>query len=256
MDEVAMHGMFHTIDETEAAPPRAAAAPPARPLIRLRSVSKDYHRGKVVVPVLDRFDLDIAPGAFVALMGSSGCGKTTLLNLVGGLDRPSAGEIMVGDVPIGRLGAAALAAWRAVNVAFVFQFYNLLPALSAAANVELPLLLQRLSRAERRRRVDSALEIVGLRDRSRHRPDELSGGQQQRVAIARAIVADPAVLLCDEPTGDLDRASAVSIMETLKLLNEEFGKTILLATHDADAAAYADRTIEMSRSRPEAGDLE
>ena len=227
---------------TRALSPRPAAVPP---LIRLAGVSKDYRRGKVTVPVLDRVDLTLAEGAFVAVMGSSGCGKTTLLNLIGGLDAPSSGQVSVGGVGLGRLTSRQLAAWRASTVGFIFQFYNLLPGLTAAANVELPLLLHSMSAAERCRRVHDVLDIVGLTDRAGHRPAELSGGQQQRVAIARAIVADPGILLCDEPTGDLDRAAGLRIMETLQMLNEDFGKTIVVATHDREVAGFAGQSVQM-----------
>jgi putative ABC transport system ATP-binding protein len=192
-------------------------------------------------------DLDIPRGDFLALMGPSGSGKTTLLNLIGGLDSPTAGTITVDGERIDQLSSSQLSAWRAANVGFVFQFYNLLPVLSAQANVELPLLLTSLGRAERRRRAEIALTLVGLRDRARHKPRELSGGQEQRVAIARAIVSDPTLLVCDEPTGDLDRATAHEIMLLLQLLNQEHGKTIVMVTHDPKAAEYAARALHLDK---------
>ncbi len=208
-------------------------------IVSLRGVSKAYIRGKQSVEVLQSLDLDIDSGDFVALMGPSGSGKTTLLNLIGGLDQPSGGSISVSGQRIDQLGRGALAKWRAANVGFVFQFYNLLPMLSAERNVELPLLLTRLSKAERRKRVGIALQVVGLADRARHKPGELSGGQQQRVAIARAIVADPTLLICDEPTGDLDRKTADEVLRLLQTLNRDHGKTIVMVTHDPKAAEYA-----------------
>jgi putative ABC transport system ATP-binding protein len=221
----------------------------AQTQIELRDVSKDYMKGTVRVPVLERIDLRFGAGEFVALMGSSGSGKTTLLNLIGGLDQPSAGSVIVAGVEIDRLSRAQLARWRARNVGFIFQFYNLLPALTALENVELPLLVQKVSAAERRERVASALALVNLGDRATHLPTEMSGGQQQRVAIARALIADPPILLCDEPTGDLDRPTGLKIMDVLKLLNTEYGKTILVATHDPDVAGYADRVVDLNRLR-------
>jgi putative ABC transport system ATP-binding protein len=209
------------------------------PLIALRGLRKQYTRGKQTVDVLESLDLDVAEGDFLALMGPSGSGKTTLLNLIGGLDRPSGGELRIAGQRIDQLGRGALARWRAANVGFVFQFYNLLPMLSAARNVELPLLLTNLSGAERRRRVEIALAVVGLADRASHKPGELSGGQAQRVAIARAIVADPRLLICDEPTGDLDRKTADEILGLLQTLNREHGKTIVMVTHDPKAAEFA-----------------
>ena len=192
-------------------------------------------------------DLDIARADFVALMGPSGSGKTTLLNLIGGLDTPTGGSITVDGRRIDRLSGGELARWRAANVGFVFQFYNLLPVLSAQRNVELPLLLTSLGAAERRRRAEIALTLVGLRDRARHKPKELSGGQEQRVAIARAIVSDPTLLVCDEPTGDLDRATAHEIMLLLQLLNRQHGKTIVMVTHDPKAAEYAQRSLHLDK---------
>ena len=192
-------------------------------LVEIRNVSKIYERGKQKVEVLHHIDLDIAQGDFLALMGPSGSGKTTLLNLIGGLDSPSDGSIAVGGSRIDQLGQGALAKWRAANVGFVFQFYNLLPMLSAQKNVELPLLLTKLSAAQRKKNASVALQLVGLADRASHKPTELSGGQQQRVAIARAIVSDPSLLVCDEPTGDLDRQSAEDVLKLLQTLNREHG---------------------------------
>jgi putative ABC transport system ATP-binding protein len=216
-------------------------------LIEIRDVSKIYERGKQKVEVLHHIDLDVAQGEFLALMGPSGSGKTTLLNLIGGLDSPSGGSISVGGQRIDKLGATALAKWRASQVGFVFQFYNLMPMLSAQRNVELPLLLTRLSSAERRKRAAIALELVGLADRASHKPGELSGGQQQRVSIARAIVSDPTLLVCDEPTGDLDRQSAEDVLALLRALNRDHGKTILMVTHDPKAAEYANQTLHLDK---------
>jgi putative ABC transport system ATP-binding protein len=197
--------------------------------------------------VLHGIDLDIARADFVALMGPSGSGKTTLLNLIGGLDTPTGGTITVDGRRIDHLSGGELARWRAANVGFVFQFYNLLPVLSAQRNVELPLLLTSLGAAERRRRAGIALALVGLGDRARHKPKELSGGQEQRVAIARAIVSDPTLLVCDEPTGDLDRATAHEIMLLLQMLNRQHGKTIIMVTHDPKAAEYAQRSLHLDK---------
>ena len=216
-------------------------------LVEIRDASKAYERGKQKVEVLHHIDLDIQKGDFLALMGPSGSGKTTLLNLIGGLDAPSAGSIAVGGQRIDSLGAGALAKWRAANVGFIFQFYNLLPMLSAQKNVEVPLLLTRLSAAERKRNAAIALQLVGLSDRASHKPNELSGGQQQRVAIARAIVSDPTLLVCDEPTGDLDRQSAEEVLGLLQLLNREHGKTIIMVTHDPKAAEYAAHTLHLDK---------
>ena len=216
-------------------------------LIEIRDVSKIYERGKQKVEVLHHIDLDVAQGEFLALMGPSGSGKTTLLNLIGGLDTPSGGSITVGGQRIDNLGATALAKWRASQVGFVFQFYNLMPMLSAQRNVELPLLLTKLSAAERRKRAAIALELVGLADRATHKPTELSGGQQQRVSIARAIVSDPTLLVCDEPTGDLDRQSAEDVLALLRALNRDHGKTILMVTHDPKAAGYANQTLHLDK---------
>jgi len=218
-------------------------------LVRVRAVSKHFRRGSEVVHVLEALDLDIAPGEFLALMGPSGSGKSTLLNLIGGLDRPTTGELHVGGHRIDTLSAGALARWRADNIGFVFQMYNLLPVLSAERNVELPLLLTRLSRAERKQRVATALNLVGLADRARHKPRELSGGQEQRVGIARAIVSDPKLLLCDEPTGDLDRKSGDEILDLLQALNQRHGKTVIMVTHDPHAAARATRILHLTKGR-------
>jgi len=214
-------------------------------IVSLRKVVKHYTRGKQDVPVLDGLDLDIARGEFVSLMGPSGSGKTTLLNLIGGLDSPTSGEVTVGGERLDRLGSGELARWRANHVGFVFQFYNLMPMLSALRNVELPLLLTHLSRAKRTANAMAALTLVGIADRAKHKPGELSGGQAQRVAIARAIVADPPLLVCDEPTGDLDRKSADEVLHLLQLLNREHGKTIVIVTHDPKAAEFATRHLHM-----------
>jgi putative ABC transport system ATP-binding protein len=217
------------------------------PLVEIRTLSKVYTRGRQTVEVLHHVDLDIGKGDFLALMGPSGSGKTTLLNLIGGLDSPTDGTITVAGRRIDKLGQSELARWRASNVGFVFQFYNLLPMLSAARNVELPLLLTKLPAAKRRSHAAVALELVGLADRTAHKPGELSGGQQQRVAIARAIVSDPTLLVCDEPTGDLDRQSAVEVLTLLQRLNREHGKTIVMVTHDPKAAEYASHTLHLDK---------
>ncbi len=216
-------------------------------LVEIRNVSKIYERGKQKVEVLHHIDLDIQGGDFLALMGPSGSGKTTLLNLIGGLDSPSGGSITVGGQRIDNLGGGSLAKWRAANVGFIFQFYNLLPMLSGQKNVEVPLLLTKLSAAQRKRNAAIALQLVGLADRSSHKPNELSGGQQQRVAIARAIVSDPTLLVCDEPTGDLDRQSAEDVLGLLQQLNREHGKTIIMVTHDPKAAEYATHTLHLDK---------
>jgi len=218
-----------------------------RPIVRIRDLVKEYRRGAEVVRVLDGLSLDIEAGDFVALMGPSGSGKSTLLNLIGGIDRPNAGELEVEGLRVDRLGDAALAHWRADHVGFVFQMYNLLPVLSAERNVELPLLLKDLSREQRARRVAAALRLVGLSDRAKHRPRELSGGQEQRVGIARAIVTDPTLLLCDEPTGDLDRRSGDEILNLLQALNREYGKTVIMVTHDPHAAERAHRIVHLDK---------
>jgi len=216
-------------------------------LVSIRGVSKRYTRGKQTVEVLQKLNLDIAQGDFLALMGPSGSGKTTLLNLIGGLDKPSDGEVMVDGKRIDTLSADDLAKWRARHVGFVFQFYNLLPVLTAEANVELPLLLTNLSKAQRKKNVAAALAVVGLADRAGHKPNELSGGQAQRVAIARALVADPTLLVCDEPTGDLDRKTADEILNLLQTLNRDHGKTIVMVTHDAKAAEFASHQLHMDK---------
>ena len=216
-------------------------------LVTLRNITKTYQRGPEKVQVLHGIDLDIPRGDFVALMGPSGSGKTTLLNLIGGLDNPSSGEIEIESERIDRMSDAQLAHWRSQHVGFVFQFYNLMPTLTAQKNVELPLLLTRLGAADRRRRAQIALTLVGLADRRSHRPNELSGGQQQRVAIARAIVSDPVFLICDEPTGDLDRQSAEDVLNLLNELNRTHGKTIIMVTHDPKAAEHASRTIHLDK---------
>ena len=216
-------------------------------MIQIRDVSKVYRRGKQQVEVLHHINLDVESGDFLALMGPSGSGKTTLLNLIGGLDAPTSGSITVGGQRIDRLGAGALARWRAAYVGFIFQFYNLMPTLSAQKNVELPLLLTKLGRAQRRKNAAIALQLVGLADRAAHKPGELSGGQQQRVAIARAIVSDPELLVCDEPTGDLDRQSAEEVLALLELLNREHGKTIVMVTHDPKAAEHAKHILHLDK---------
>jgi putative ABC transport system ATP-binding protein len=209
------------------------------PIVRLRGLRKVYGSGEQQVSVLDGIDLDVPAGAFEALMGPSGSGKTTLLNLIAGIDRPTSGTVEVAGTELSRMGESQLAQWRARHIGFIFQFYNLLPVLTAAENVEMPLLLTRLSRAERRERVKTALSVVGLADRMSHYPRQLSGGQEQRVAIARAIVSDPAILVADEPTGDLDRKSGDEVLELMTTLNERFDKTILMVTHDPHAAERA-----------------
>jgi putative ABC transport system ATP-binding protein len=216
-------------------------------LVEIKQLSKVYARGKQRLEVLHHVDLDIEAGDFIALMGPSGSGKSTLLNLIGGLDSPTEGSIVVAEQRIDRMSENDLARWRAGHVGFVFQFYNLLPMLTARRNVELPLLLTRLSGPQRRRNADIALQLVGLADRSMHKPGELSGGQQQRVAIARAIVSDPALLVCDEPTGDLDRQSAAEVLSLLQQLNREHGKTIIMVTHDPKAAEYARHTLHLDK---------
>ena len=217
--------------------------------IALRNVVKNYRRGKESVEVLHGLNLEIPEGEFVSLMGPSGSGKTTILNLVGGLDHADSGEVIVGGEHLETLSGGQLTKWRAGHIGFIFQFYNLMPMLSAAGNVELPLLLTNLSKTERRRRVEVALQIVGLADRANHKPGEMSGGQQQRVGIARAIVADPPILLCDEPTGDLDRSSADDILSLLQQLNRQHKKTIVMVTHDPKAADHASRQLEMDKGR-------
>ena len=217
------------------------------PLIRISHLDKSYRRGDQIVPVLTDISLDIQPGDFTALMGPSGSGKTTLLNLIAGIDQPDRGVLRVGGLDITRLDEAELADWRAAHVGFIFQFYNLMPVLTAYENVELPLMLTGLSRAERRERVELTLAVVGLSDRMQHYPNELSGGQQQRVAIARAVISDPTLIVADEPTGDLDRVSAAEILSMMQRLNREIGKTIVMVTHDANAAHAAKTMIQLDK---------
>ena len=216
-------------------------------LVQIRALTKHYTRGKQTVEVLHGIDLDIPKGDFVALMGPSGSGKTTLLNLIGGLDTPTSGSVSVEGRRIDQMSGGELAAWRAHHVGFVFQFYNLLPVLTAQKNVELPLLLAAMNGAERAKRAQVALQLVGLGDRGGHKPSELSGGQEQRVAIARALVTDPTLLICDEPTGDLDRKTADEILTLLQVLNREHGKTIVMVTHDPKAAEYATHTVHLDK---------
>ena len=216
-------------------------------LVRITDVHKHFTRGSERIDVLKGVNLEIPQGDFLALMGPSGSGKTTLLNLMGGLDRPTAGSVDVGGVPITTLGGSRLSKWRSQNVGFVFQLYNLLPVLTAERNVELPLLLTKLSKSERRKRVGIALRVVGLADRAKHYPRQLSGGQEQRVGIARAIVIDPTLLLCDEPTGDLDRKAGDEVLELLQTLNREHRKTIVMVTHDPHAAERANRTLHLEK---------
>ncbi|MCE2868242.1 MAG: ABC transporter ATP-binding protein [Xanthomonadaceae bacterium] len=217
------------------------------PLVEIRQLTKAYVRGKQVLEVLHGINLDIPEGDFVALMGPSGSGKTTLLNLIGGIDSPTSGVLTIDGQRIDDLGGNELAAWRANTVGFIFQSYNLMPVLSAQKNVELPLLLTDMDADERRHRASIALKLVGIADRAGHKPNELSGGQQQRVAIARALVSDPRILICDEPTGDLDRKTADEVLTLLQQLNREFGKTIVMVTHDPKAAEYANRTVHLDK---------
>jgi putative ABC transport system ATP-binding protein len=216
-------------------------------MARLVGLTKRFIKGKETISIFEGLDLTIPPADFVAVMGPSGSGKTTLLNLLGGIDRPDGGEVHVAGQRIDALSESELARFRAANVGFIFQFYNLMPMLTAAQNVELPLLLTRLGRKERARHVETALTVVNLADRMKHYPREMSGGQQQRVAIARAIVSDPKLLLCDEPTGDLDRTSADEILSILQLLNKDLGKAIVMVTHDPAAARYARRTWHLDK---------
>ncbi|MBL4787792.1 MAG: ABC transporter ATP-binding protein [Kordiimonadaceae bacterium] len=216
-------------------------------LYDLKKVSKSFVKGKERVTVFDGLDMSIKQGDFLAIMGPSGSGKTTLLNMLGGVDQPTGGEVWFDGSRVDTLSENGLAQWRANNVGFIFQFYNLMPMLNAARNIELPLLLTNLSRAQRKKSVATALELVELSDRAKHMPNELSGGQQQRVAIARAIISDPKLLLCDEPTGDLDRHTADEILKMLQLLNEKFGKTIVMVTHDPRAAEFAKRTLHLDK---------
>ena len=225
-------------------PPRPDPGPP---LVEIRGLSKYYTRGDQVIPVLVNIDLDVRAGDYVALMGPSGSGKSTLLNLIAGIDKPSSGTIRVQGVDIAELSDGELAAWRASHVGFIFQFYNLMPVLTAFQNVELPLQLTSLSRRERRERVETALGLVGLADRMEHFPNELSGGQQQRVANARALITDPTLVVADEPTGDLDRTTAEEILGLVDRLNRELGKTIIMVTHDPKAAGKARRIIQLEK---------
>lgn len=219
------------------------------PFIRCKKLSRTYVRGEERIKPLDKLDLDIDRGRFVALMGPSGSGKTTLLNLLAGIDSPTEGELYIGDTPVHSLSRGRLASWRADHVGYIFQLYNLVPVLTAYENIELPLLLQSLTRRERHDRVSSALESVGIADRHKHYPRQLSGGQEQRVAIARAIVTEPDLLLCDEPTGDLDRETATSIMDLLQRLNKEEGRTIVMVTHDPATTRWADTLLHLEKGR-------
>ena len=216
-------------------------------VVRIRSLSKYYVRGEEVIPVLVDIDLEVASGDYIALMGPSGSGKSTLLNLIAGIDKATSGTIEVAGVDIAHLSDAELAAWRAAHVGFIFQFYNLMPVLSAFDNVELPLLLTSMARRERRERVATALALVGLSDRALHYPNELSGGQQQRVAIARALITDPTLIVADEPTGDLDRVTGGEILDLLDRLNRDLGKTIIMVTHDPKAAEKAHRMVHLEK---------
>jgi putative ABC transport system ATP-binding protein len=227
----------------------AALEPSAEMLVKVSGIDKVFRRGSEEIHVLGGLDMEVPEGDFLALMGPSGSGKSTLLNLIGGLDRPSQGSVIVAGQEINRLSARKLAAWRARHVGFVFQFYNLLPVLTAQQNVELPLLLTSLSRKDRKAHAKTALEIVGLGHRASHYPRQLSGGEQQRTGIARAIVSDPTLLLCDEPTGDLDRKSGDEILDLLQALNREHGKAIIMVTHDNHAAARAHRTLHLVKGR-------
>jgi len=218
-------------------------------LIAVNSVNKTYKRGEETLVVLDDLSLEVQQGDFLALMGPSGSGKSTLLNLIGGLDTPTSGEIVVNEQHLETMNASSLSDWRANNVGFIFQFYNLLPVLTANKNVEIPLLLTNLSGSQRKEHVSTALNVVGLSDRGSHKPNELSGGQQQRVAIARALVSDPDILVCDEPTGDLDRNTATEILDLLQILNRDHGKTILMVTHDPVAAEFAKRTLHLDKGK-------
>ena len=218
-------------------------------LIAVNSVNKTYKRGEETLVVLDDVSLEVQKGDFLALMGPSGSGKSTLLNLIGGLDTPTSGEIVVNEQHLETMNASSLSDWRANNVGFIFQFYNLLPVLTANKNVEIPLLLTNLSGSQRKEHVSTALNVVGLSDRGSHKPNELSGGQQQRVAIARALVSDPDILVCDEPTGDLDRNTATEILDLLQILNRDHGKTILMVTHDPVAAEFAKRILHLDKGK-------
>lgn len=216
-------------------------------LIQLSNISKSYHRDSLEIPVLSNINMEVPEGEFLALMGPSGSGKTTLLNLIGGIDKPTTGSVLVKNQEISRFGESALAKWRSDNVGFIFQFYNLIPVLTAFENVELPLLLTNLNKSERKKRVEFALGVVGLADRIYHYPKQLSGGQEQRVAIARAIVTDPTIIVADEPTGDLDRTSAEEILTLMERLNNEFKKTIVMVTHDPHAAERAHKIRNLEK---------
>ncbi|CAM2064501.1 ABC transporter ATP-binding protein [Sulfidibacter corallicola] len=240
---------MNDIASPSAEPASPEPADSAETLLDLRGIDKTFKRGSEEIQVLQKLDLQVPRGEFLALMGPSGSGKSTLLNLIGGLDRPSHGEIHVDNHRIDRLSDRKLATWRARNVGFVFQFYNLMPVLTAARNVELPLLLTRMNGARRRKHVATALDVVGLSHRVKHYPRQLSGGEQQRVGIARAIVTDPQLLLCDEPTGDLDRKSGDEILDLLQALNQHHGKTIIMVTHDPHAAERASRTLHLDKGR-------
>ncbi len=219
------------------------------PLIECRNLTRTYRRGPTTITPLAELDLDVEPGDFLALMGPSGSGKTTLLNLIAGIDRPTSGTLRIGGVDVGTLSRGKLADWRSASVGYIFQLYNLVPVLTAYENVELPLLLHRLSRKQRHDKVATALSLVGIADRSDHYPRQLSGGQEQRVAIARAIVTDPGIIVADEPTGDLDRDSAAAIMDLLGRLNRELGKTLIMVTHDPKSATHARRTLHLEKGR-------
>ena len=216
-------------------------------LFELKNVKKEFVKGKERLTIFEGLSLNLKQGDFISIMGPSGSGKTTLLNMLGGVDRPSSGDILFKGDNIAALSESQLAHWRADHVGFIFQFYNLMPMLSAEKNVELPLMLKKLNASERKKHVAAALALVGLEDRAKHQPKELSGGQQQRVAIARAIVTDPDILLCDEPTGDLDRNTATQILEMLQTLNRDFNKTIIMVTHDPEAAKYANRLLHLDK---------
>ena len=219
----------------------------AEPIVQIRELTKIYAQGEIQVTALDRITLDIAAGEFLALMGPSGSGKSTLLHIIAGVDRPTSGECLVQGVDVTKLNESQLADWRNHNVGFIFQTFNLIPVLTAAENVELPLLLTRLNRSQRRKQVETALEVVGLGDRAKHLPRQLSGGQEQRVAIARALVTDPALIVADEPTGNLDSHSAQEVLSVLQALRKDAGKTIILVTHDPKAAAFGSRTIHLEK---------
>lgn len=216
-------------------------------LFQLNDISKKFTKGRESITIFDGLNMSIKKGEFLAIMGPSGSGKTTLLNMLGGVDQPSSGEVWFDGSRIDKLSENGLAKWRADNIGFIFQFYNLMPMLSAARNVELPLLLTSLNKKRRKQSIDAALELVGLKDRAGHKPKEMSGGQQQRVAVARAIVSDPKMLLCDEPTGDLDRATADEVLTMLQELNKDYGKTIVMVTHDPEAAKYATKTVHLDK---------